>query len=394
MVKQVKNQLALYPTPAPIMQEELISQPLLEEIERACEYLYAPHGTLNEEQRKKIYQHFEQLFRLMNSSYHVELLLPVDYFDWRSFWQSLHQFFPQFAWVKAQTEAPKYGRQVYRFDFIPLTFREAGFPFAIHLEESLTQQFPLSAEEALDRAEQLLLELAGQHLSDVPPKTETDVSEKTSPETTVTAPIKQAEEQAKEAEISVNRVQQEDVKLESQSKARLRAVNQKLEMVIEKLELSMLYSGIQYFERESKEESDWDKRIKISLREYTYLLQKARFLEQMWNLNGELVNKTEKMTVTGNKLVYERDQVKQIKANLSARDIHFVLYECQVIESRAKVHARPWFRKPYVKLMKMDYDNLLSKAAYFDLLQGESALLERMVREQKDAPVKEAQEVG
>ncbi|OJG75317.1 hypothetical protein RV10_GL004514 [Enterococcus pallens] len=369
------------------MQEELITQPLLEEIERACEYLYAPHGTLNEDQRRKIYQHFEQLFRLMNSSYHAELLLPTGYFDWSSFWQSLHQFFPQFAWVKAQTEEPKYGRRVYRFDFIPLTFRDAGFPFAIHLEDSLTQQFPLSAEEALERAEQLLLELAGQHLSDVPPKS------KDKPESE-TVPIKQAEEQVKEAEVSVNRVQQEEVKHESQSKARLRAVNQKLEMVIEKLELSMLYSGIQYFERENKEENDWDKRIKISLREYTYLLQKARFLEQMWNLNGELVNKTEKMTVTGNKLVYERDQVKQIKANLSARDIHFVLYECQVIESRAKVHARPWFRKPYVKLMKMDYDNLLSKAVYFDLLQGESALLERMVREQKDAPIKEAQEAG
>ena len=388
MVKQSQNQLALYPTPAPTMQEELVSQPLLEEIERACEYLYAPHGTLNEDQRKKIYQHFEQLFRLMNSSYHVELLLPTGYFDWSSFWQSLHQFFPQFAWIKAQTEEPKYGRRVYRFDFIPLTFREVGFPFAIHLEESLTQQFPLSAEEALERAEQLLLELAGQHLSDVPPKS------KEAPEKVETIPVKEVAEQVKEAEVSVNRVQQEEVKQESQSKARLRAVNQKLEMVIEKLELSMLYSGIQYFNQESKEESDWDKRIKISLREYTYLLQKARFLEQMWNLNGELVNKTEKMTVTGNKLVYERDQVKQIKANLSARDIHFVLYECQVIESRAKVHARPWFRKPYVKLMKMDYDNLLSKAAYFDLLQGESALLERMVREQQDAPVKEAQEVG
>lgn len=389
MVKQSQNQLALYPTPAPAMQEELISQELLEEIERACEYLYAPHGTLNEEQRKKIYQHFEQLFRLMNSSYHVELLLPIGSFDWSSFWQSLHQFFPQFAWLKAQTEEPKYGKQVYRFDFIPLVFREEGFPFAIHLENSLTQQFPLSAEEALERAEQLLLELAGQHWLEEFPKVDKEV-----PKKTTKTSIKQAEEQAKEAEVSVNRVQQEDVKLESQSKARLRAVNQKLEMVIEKLELSMLYSGIQYFDRESKEESDWDKRIKISLREYTYLLQKARFLEQMWHLNGELVNKTEKMTVTGNKLVYERDQVKQIKANLSARDIHFVLYECQVIESRAKVHARSWFRKPYVKLMKMDYDNLLSKAAYFDLLQGESALLERMVREQKDTPIREAQEVG
>lgn len=242
------------------------------------------------------------------------------------------------------------------------------------------QQFSLPIEEVLERAEQLLLELAGQNF-------EAGLIAET--------PAPPAKEVSSAVELTAARVQEENVRQESQSKARLRAVNQKLEMVIEKLELSMLYSGVQYFDRsQPKEESDWDKRLTISLREYTYLLQKARFLEQMWHLNGELVNKTEKMTVTGDKLVYERDQVKQIKANLSARDIHFVLYECQVIESRAKVHARPWFRKPYVKLMKMDYDNLLNKAAYFDLLQGESATLEKIVREHKDAPVKDAQEVG
>ena len=372
------------------MQQELTAQPLVEEIERACEYLYAPHGTLTTEQREKIYQHFEQLFRLTNSSYHLELLLVPGILDWSAFWQALHQFFPQFAWIKAQTEEPKYGRQVYRFDFVPLTFREQGFPFAIHLEDSLAQQFPTAEEEALERGEQLLLELAEQHFS----------AGKGQPEAPAQPiPLKRTKEALPEAppqetSSAMERVKQEEVRQDSQSKARLKAVNQKLEMVIEKLELSMLYSGIHYFDREHKEESDWDKRIKISLREYTYLLQKARFLEQMWQLNGELVNKTEKMTVTGNKLVYERDQVKQIKANFSARDIHFVLYECQVIESRATVHARPWFRKPYVKLMKMDYDNLLNKAAYFDLLQGESALLEKMVQEQQESPVKEAQEVG
>nr|WP_242704400.1 hypothetical protein [Enterococcus sp. 665A] len=364
------------------MQEELIEQSLLEEIERACEYLYAPHGTLDDEQREQIYQHFEQLFRLMNSSYHVELLLVPGTLNWKGFWQALHQFFPQFAWIKAQTEEPKYGRQVYRFDFVPLFFREEGFPFAIHLEDSLNQQFPTATENTLERAEQLLLELAEQHFSE-------GIVQDSQPEDPVSN-----KEITKQPQESAVRIQKEEVRQESQSKARLRAVNQKLELVIEKLELSMLYSGIQYFDQKSTEESDWDRRIKISLREYTYLLQKARFLEQMWHLNGELVNKSEKMTVTGNKLVYERDQVKQIKANLSSRDIHFVLYECQVIESRAKVHARPWFRKPYVKLMKMDYDNLLSKAAYFDLLQGENSLMERMVREQQDAPVKEAQEVG
>ncbi|WP_071879715.1 hypothetical protein, partial [Enterococcus pallens] len=274
------------------------------------------------------------------------LLIPGT-LNWKALWQSLHQFFPQFAWIKAQTEEPKYGRQVYRFDFIPLVYRETGFPFAIHLEDSLKQQFPMNTENNLEQAEQLLLEMAEQHFS------EGIVQEKQNGEPSPSKPIIK---QTQESTVPVDPIQKEEVRQESQSKARLRAVNQKLEMVIEKLELSMLYSGIQYFDQKSSEENDWDKRIKISLREYTYLLQKARFLEQMWHLNGELINKTEKMTVTGNKLVYERDQVKQIKANLSARDIHFVLYECQVIESRAKVHARPWFRKPYVKLMKMDYD--------------------------------------
>ncbi|MBO1308882.1 hypothetical protein JZO70_22125 [Enterococcus sp. 669A] len=364
------------------MKDELDSTELLVAIEKACEYLYAPEGSLSEGQREKIRNHFQQLFQWMDGSYHLELLLEPGEFDWQSFYQALRQFFPQFAWLKAQTEEPKYGRQMYRFDFVPLVFHKSGFPFAVHLEDSLAQQFAMTSAEALKHGEQLMQELAEQNFS----------SERKPKK--VLPPIKKAEKKTQEVASSVDLVQKEEIKQETQSKARLRAVNQKLEMVIEKLELSMLYSGIQYFSQEHKEENDWDKRIKISLREYTYLLQKGKFLEQMWNLNGELVNKTEKMTVTGNKLVYERDQVKQIKANLSARDIHFVIYECQVIESRAKVHARPWFRKPYVKLMKMDYDNLLGKAAYFDLLQGESSLLEKMVREQKDAPAKNAEEVG
>ncbi|MGG5316068.1 hypothetical protein [Enterococcus sp. AZ072] len=376
---QFDSQVTLYPTPAPAMQEELISFPVLVEIEKTCEYLYAPHGTLSNEQREKILQHFQQLFQFMDSSYHVELLIAAEGFDWSDFWQAIHQFFPQFAWTKIQTEPPKYGRQTYRVDFIPLVYQETGFPFAVRLEESLSQQFPLLESDPVKHVEQLIKDLGEQHIK----KTTNENSEV----------VNQTETQA--VETMFNPVQEENVRQESQSKARLRAVNQKLEMVIEKLELSMLHSGIQYFDQDyTKEESDWDKRLTISLREYTYLLQKARFLEQMWNLNGEMINKTEKMTVTGNKLVYERDQVKQIKANLSTRDIHFVLYECQVIESRAKVHTRPWFRKPYVKLMKMDYDNLLGKAAYFDLLQGESSILEKYVREHKEISPNFAQEVG
>ncbi|MGG5315219.1 hypothetical protein [Enterococcus sp. AZ072] len=376
-MKTKQTQVTLYPTPAPKMTTSLAETDLLAAIEKSCEYLYAPEGSLDGHQREKIRTHFQQLFHWMDGSYHLELLLEPNEFDWHAFWQVIQQFFPQFAWLKAQTEEAKYGRQVYRFDFVPLTFRKEGFPFAVQLEESLSQQFALTPEEALKRAEQLFQELAAQQMGKAMKK----------PVVTIAA------DQAKEA-VSIDRVQKEEENLESQSKARLRAVNQKLELVIEKLELSMLHSGIQYFKQEQKEESNWDKRLRISLREYTYLLQKARFLEQMWHLNGDLVSKTEKMIVTANQLVYERDQVKQIKANFSARDIHFMLYECQVIESRAQIHARPWFRKPYVKLMKMDYDNLLGKAAYFDLLQGESSVLEKFMREQRDTPVKDAKEAG
>ncbi|WP_371089230.1 hypothetical protein [Enterococcus sp. HMSC066C04] len=174
---------------------------------------------------------------------------------------------------------------------------------------------------------------------------------------------------------------------------KLQVINQQLERTIEKLEQSMLYSGIRYFQQEVKEEEDWDKQLTISLREYTYLMQKAKFLEQIWQLNGELVDKTEKMTVNGSQLIYERNQVKKIQDTFTSQDIHYVLYECQLIESRVKVRPRPWFRKPYVKLMKMDYNNLLSKASYFDLLQGESGVLERNLKHSREATtVKDAEE--
>lgn len=61
-----------------------------------------------------------------------------------------------------------------------------------------------------------------------------------------------------------------------------------------------------------------------------------------------------------------------------AKIVQSVIDEQNVtFESRVKLYERPWFRKPYARIMKMDYDNLLRKAAYFDLLQSESYLLEK-----------------
>jgi hypothetical protein len=394
MSKQRAIQLAIYPTPAPETGSSLKEEDLYDSLEEACRYVYAAKGVLTEAQRLLIREHFQQLFQLMDSRYHLEVWLEKR-FSYEDYWQSLHQFFPQFAWIQVRLEEKAYGRKVYRFEFIPLVLREKEFPFAIHLEDSLAQQFGLSREEAVPQAEKLLLELVEKSLQETKEKAATKKEASIKKETTSSI-----EETPSEKQKTIESDQKELRKLEpatlsqeKQSLKKLQVINQQLEMTIEKLEQSMLYSGIRYFQQEVKEEEDWDKQLTISLREYTYLMQKAKFLEQVWQLNGELVDKTEKMTVNGSQLIYERNQVKKVKDTFTSQDIHYVLYECQLIESRVKVRPRPWFRKPYVKLMKMDYNNLLSKASYFDLLQGESAVLERNLKRSRESTmVKDAEE--
>ncbi|EOH82346.1 ATP synthase subunit B family protein [Enterococcus raffinosus] len=394
MSKQRAIQLAIYPTPAPETGSSLREEDLYDALEEACRYVYAAKGVLTEAQRLLIREHFQQLFQLMDSRYHLEVWLE-ERFSYEEYWQSLHQFFPQFAWIQVRLEEKAYGRKVYRFECIPLVLREKEFPFAIHLEDSLAQQFGLSREEAVPQAEKLLLELVEKSLQETKEqaatekeasiKKETTSSIEETPSKTVKATTTDQKAPKKLAPAAISQ--------EQQALKKLQVINQQLERTIEKLEQSMLYSGIRYFQQEVKEEEDWDKQLTISLREYTYLMQKAKFLEQIWQLNGELVDKTEKMTVNGSQLIYERNQVKKIKDTFTSQDIHYVLYECQLIESRVKVRPRPWFRKPYVKLMKMDYNNLLSKASYFDLLQGESGVLERNLKHSREATtVKDAEE--
>lgn len=390
MSKQRAIQLAIYPTPAPQTGTVLKEVSLYDSLEEACRYVYAAKGVLSESQRSLIREHFKELFTLMDSRYHLEVWLEKE-FSYEEYWQMLHQFFPQFAWCQVRLEKKNYGRAVYRFDFIPLVLREKEFPFAIHLEDSLAQQFGLSREEAVPQAEKLLLELVEKSDQVKQGEVEPSVNEEKS------SSIEEKQSEKKQLDIpSTNEIKKnEAIPLSKEKKTikHLQQINQQLELTIEKLEQSMLYSGIRYFDQEVKEEEDWDKQLTISLREYTYLMQKAKFLEQVWQLNGELVDKTEKMTINGSQMIYERNQVKKIKDTLSSQDIHYVLYECQLIESRVKVRPRPWFRKPYVKLMKMDYNNLLSKAAYFDLIQGESAVLERnLKRSRESSEVKDAEE--
>lgn len=178
----------------------------------------------------------------------------------------------------------------------------------------------------------------------------------------------------------------------------LRLENQKLTKQLERLQYTLMSEGLSHFEvglQESETDfEEWDRPLRISLREYRQLMQKAKSLERVWRLNDEMVRKTEKMIVTDTQFVYEREQVKQIKETISFSDIFLVLDECEEIEERVKVKYRPWFRKPYVKMIKMDYDSLVDKAAYFDILQAESFVLEELSKEQTAQEIKEVNELN
>ncbi|GCF95677.1 hypothetical protein NRIC_35680 [Enterococcus florum] len=418
-MKQQDVQLTIYPTPAKSSAQVLQEGSLFDEIEKACVYLSVISGeSLTDERKTDIRQYFDQYFTLTDATYHIELQAKAD-FPWKSYWQALHTSFPQFAWTRCQKEEMSNDTAVYSLDFVPIALQEEGFSFSVNLDESLKRHYGLPAKEAKERLEEVLLLLAVDVPTAAPVEETPTVMQEperstvhTIEETREEAPNDQRletaqegpQEVAKEArqeapdkkapftEAEILPAQPDTNRVEEYQQLRMRSANKRLEMMVEKLEVSMIQNGIKFFTHQVKNEDDWHKRLTISLREYTYLMQKAKFLEQMWSLNGSLVSKTEKMTISGNTLVYERDQVKDVKAKLSTQDIQFVLYECQMIESRAKVRARPWFRKPYVKMMKMDYDNLVSKATYFDLLQGENYLLEQMIQEDEGSVVSE--EVG
>lgn len=75
MSKQRAIQLAIYPTPAPETGSSLREEDLYDALEEACRYVYAAKGVLTEAQRLLIREHFQQLFQLMDSRYHLEVWL-------------------------------------------------------------------------------------------------------------------------------------------------------------------------------------------------------------------------------------------------------------------------------------------------------------------------------
>lgn len=405
--------IAIYPTLSPNLEELFYKQEALPSVITACDNLYQKKWPLKSSIRKQVTHYFEQFYSIEAFTHHIEMEILRKKIDYSKLRIPLEQQFPQFVWTQIGINHVSDEKSNLFLEFIPIAYTDEEFPFTIQLDASLQQQVSTGVSDVNDFKEQLAkivqsvideqnvtfvsrpkaqvheekrqgkTDAVKKELEDTvefqkvsadePPKFKKKVRKKSSKK-------KQAKKAKQLPKVNANELAlEEEAKRERASKERLRLANQKLEIYIENLEASLIKNSIHYLNSLTDEEDEnWHTQLKISLREYTYLFQKAKYLEQVWRINDNLVQKIEKMTLNEKELTYERGQVQQVvDNNLSAKDISLVFYECSVIESRVKLYERPWFRKPYARIMKMDYDNLLRKAAYFDLLQSESYLLEK-----------------
>lgn len=190
--------------------------------------------------------------------------------------------------------------------------------------------------------------------------------------------------QVMEQEELVNRVRylEEEIKRANDSKARVLVANERLEHDNQRLERQLLDYRLRWLEDEPtyhKRTSDWYKKIKIEVSEYDELIQKARLLEHIWKINQQLIGTTEKLTIKDQHHTYEFERVQQIKNSAKDLELFVMMDECRNINERVKIRHGFLFIPARAIIQKRDYDNLLEKAAYFDMMQAENQLLEKMI---------------
>ncbi|MHC5247644.1 hypothetical protein [Enterococcus sp. LJL90] len=432
-MKNQTIQTAIYPTPAPAVGVTIIEKDKFQSLTAACRQMIENKQLTGAPSDEAIRDYFQNIFQLTDPTYHVEIIADQPLSMTQELWQQLEAAFPQFAWIfLKETESRQ--QYLYYASFVPLASTEKLFPFEINFQESVLQQFASVSGKAMALVEEKISEMireiqqAVQNSGDMASSEEMISLEELQAELDQLEEPEDLEEELAEVEVdeafeeAVDEVLADDEEFEEEAEAevltetlsltedevfpelalkvedlqnrlkheklnrqKVKNTNKKLELMIERLEQSLIANSISYFGEADEADEDWDKILKIDLREYTYLIQKTKYLEQMWQMNGKMLNRSERMTVSSDRITYERSQVDHIKDNFSANEISFALYESQMIEQRVKVHARTWFGigKPHVKIMKMDYDNLVSKAAYFDLLQGETIILEKIASEDR-----------
>lgn len=375
--------MTIYPISAPSTDELLYETEILKEVCKTCETLHLERQYQGKYVYEQVNERFRAMFEVMTAVHHMEISILSGRLDWERALQELAVLLPQFAWLGCKVEKRKHNRQCYYIEFVPIVYKPQGFPFDIQLKASIQQQLFYSTEEAVkalcSQIEQLVVEKK-LWLSEEVPVSAAKLS--SSKKFQTDAPPISQETTSVENQLLVCR---EEIKRTAYSKERMRIANEKLELLIEKLEQTIVDCGISYLKQPEEGESA-SNYLRISLREYAYLKQKAKDLEKLWLCNKDLLKKAEELTVE-NKSRYKKKETEQLREMIFESDIYLVIEECRAIDTRAVINPSPWFRPPYVKLMQGDYRSLLSKAAYFDLLQGENYFLRKLIYEQESEAV-------
>lgn len=364
----------IYQAASPAVGERLFDDDMLRDIYYICEEIFQKRNLGIPYPKEEVEEYFEEFHTIISFFKHVEITLDFVDLDWSALLDELIHTFPQIAWIGGSKEKED-NRVIYYIDFVPIAYREVDFPFMVNLLQSLEQQLLVESDDVLELFIEEIERLVSKF---VKPLQTVEIDSKPKPKSK--PKVEGVKNNIKETNINYVLKMEEAVSRERYAKERMRLANQKLEVVIDQMERQNLSRAIKELSKPNNNENeDWDQILKIDLREYSKLMQKAKFLEQSWMMNKELVTKSEKMTISDNRLTYEREQVRSFKDSVSANEIYLILDECKMIESRVKIKKKSWFRQPHVRIMRMDYDSILNKAAYFDLIQGENFLLEQII---------------
>lgn len=382
----------------------------LAEIIEGCEALYE-HAV---GERLSTHQKEDLSRRVVSSS--VKKYLEIQFFqtqlNWDVLLELLESLFPQFIWTKVIEEVDAHFTTYY-CELIPVSIPPINEDIHFNVAASLDQMGYAKADSVSNILEKQLLSVFEEEETSfvsnesVRFPVEMTIQEPSIEETPASEPqiveeaivrsepkIQQQKESHRQAlslveEENEIRFLKESLKREKASKERVRVAKEKLEYELLAIENTLLVSGLKRFKKYQKssiEEEDWYKPVHIDLIQYDDLYKKAKFVEQSWRLNRQLVTITEKMTVTKDQWVYERARIEKIKNSVSEMDLRSMMEQCHLINERAKVRPGFLFVKPRVKLYQIDYEQLEKISAFFDIIQTENRLLESVI-EQKDAPL-------
>lgn len=364
----------IYQSAAPAVGQRLFDDDILKDINYICEEIFQKRKQDVSYPKQEVQDYFEEFHTVISFFRHMEIQIQGAELNWEKFSNELIASFPQIAWTGASKEKKK-NKVIYYFDFIPVAYREKTFPFTINYTLSLQQMYPDSKEELAKLFLEEIKELVSKHLLKID-----YFNSDTEEHLFLDESLKESANLIEVMETKVAKLQRE-LKKEQHKTEHLSIANQKLETLIEQMERYNASVAIKQFQKQVLGKSDdWHQMMSIDLKVYSLLLRKAKFLEQTWVKNHELIKESEKVTIQEKKLIYEREQIRSLKQEISTNEIYLLLDECKSIESRVKIRKGWWFVQPSVRIMKMDYDSLINKASYFDLIQRENHLLEKISR--------------